>query len=294
MTSLTQFAYVVFNIYQLSTSLGLRMDTLQLVRAFRSTHIATQAPYVLQSTGALLDRLVDAVEHGLSLLSVATETLPPTVLVSLIFRLMVMYLATRALARLQTHTRYPRRPRRWGAEQRDTAKLPADSDSAKLSALLMNAKEPGSEDAREVARYVAAEGRGTRLEAGQAQSAPGAGDATAPASAAATGEALTATAGAADAPATVGATVALKPSAASHTAPRSAPSEARERKEPSSTLVLVLVRYSRFVLIEVYSHLLLLDQNHQIYWRLLTVFFTLALWSVELTLNTGDPAPMYE
>ena len=131
------------------------MDTLQLVRAFRSTHIATQAPYVLQSTGALLDRLVDAVEHGLSLLSVATETLPPTVLVSLIFRLMVMYLATRALARLQTHNRYPRRPRRWGAEQRDTAKLPADSDSAKLSALLMNAKEPGSEDAREVARYVA-------------------------------------------------------------------------------------------------------------------------------------------
>ena len=54
--------------------------------------------------------------------------------------------------------------------------------------------------------------------------------------------------------------------------------------------------YSRFILIAVYSHLLLLDQNHQTYWRLLTVFFTLGLWSVELLLSKEDSylVSMYE
>jgi len=39
-----------------------------------------------------------------------------------------------------------------------------------------------------------------------------------------------------------------------------------------------------------------LDQNHQIYWRHLTVFFTLFLWSVELLLSKEDatPATVYE
>ena len=45
------------------------------------------------------------------------------------------------------------------------------------------------------------------------------------------------------------------------------------------------MRYSRFILITVYSHLLLLDQNHQIYWRILAVSFTLAMWGVELLIS---------
>ena len=69
-----------------------------------------------------------------------------------------------------------------------------------------------------------------------------------------------------------------------------------EAVEGVRSVLKVLVTYSRFLLIAVYSHLLLLDQNHQIYWRLMTVFFTLGLWSVELLLSNEDSylVSMYE
>ena len=75
--------------------------------------------------------------------------------------------------------------------------------------------------------------------------------------------------------------------------PQSAPESADEKEDERkpegkprpSTVGIVLVRYSRFILITVYSHLLLLDQNHQIYWRILAVSFTLAMWGVELLIS---------
>mgnify|MGYP001508176009 CR=1 FL=1 len=58
-----------------------------------------------------------------------------------------------------------------------------------------------------------------------------------------------------------------------------------ESKPRPSTVGIVLVRYSRFFLITVYRHLLLLGQRHQIYWRILAVSFTLAMWGVELLIS---------
>lgn len=272
-----QFAYVVFNIYQLSTSLGLGTDPLQMVRNFKASRVEQQVPLLLaQSTSAVLDRLVDAVEHSLYVLSAATEVLPTTVIVSLVYRLMVLYSAIRILPRLNAHSAYDprndvlrrRRHQAWSeqkvpeahkapAHNQDTRKsgvaAPDHDGSGKLETLLLNAKEPGSEDERDVAAYM-----------DQAQP--------------------------------------TQPKAHTDSASRAAPPgggavRVRLDNEPRGSSVLkVLVTYSRFVLIAVYSHLLLLDQNHQVYWRLMTVFFTLGLWSVELLLSKEESylVSMYE
>lgn len=278
-----QFAYVVFNIYQLSTSLGLGTDPLQMVRNFKASRVEQQVPLLLaQSTSAVLDRLVDAVEHSLYVLSAATEVLPTTVIVSLVYRLMVLYSAIRVLPRLNAHSAYDprndvlrrRRHQAWSERKLPEAhKAPAhnqdprtsgvaasDHDgSGKLETLLLNAKEPGSEDERDVTAYM-----------DQAQP-------TQP-------------------------TQPTQSKARADSAPHAAPppggaARVRLDNEPRGSSVLkVLVTYSRFVLIAVYSHLLLLDQNHQVYWRLMTVFFTLGLWSVELLLSKEESylVSMYE
>ena len=131
------FSYVVFNVYQLSTTLVLGSDPLDLLQSFRSARFP--ALLIHGHTVALLDRIVRALENGLRVLTVALETLPPTVIVSLVYRLAIMYLATRVLVLLQLQTkrgvRVPENP---------PQSLSQQVESEKLSELLHKAKEPDS------------------------------------------------------------------------------------------------------------------------------------------------------
>ena len=88
---------------------------------------------------ALLDRIVRALENGLRVLTVALETLPPTVIVSLVYRLAIMYLATRVLVLLQLQTK-----RRVRVPENPPQSLSQQVESEKLSELLHKAKEPDS------------------------------------------------------------------------------------------------------------------------------------------------------
>ncbi|KAG8817570.1 hypothetical protein FRC17_011170 [Serendipita sp. 399] len=51
---------------------------------------------------------------------------------------------------------------------------------------------------------------------------------------------------------------------------------------PSSRLTNLVLAYSQTIFIAVYSHLLLIDHNVDVYWRWANVFFILLIWSVEL------------
>ncbi|CAA7258702.1 unnamed protein product [Cyclocybe aegerita] len=57
---------------------------------------------------------------------------------------------------------------------------------------------------------------------------------------------------------------------------------------PTSTLTQILLTYRQSIFITVYSHLLLLDHSSQIWWRWMNIFFTLVLWSIELTVSSED------
>ncbi|CBQ67452.1 conserved hypothetical protein [Sporisorium reilianum SRZ2] len=76
------------------------------------------------------------------------------------------------------------------------------------------------------------------------------------------------------------------------TPPSSPPSPAAPstQAEAFTSFISILVSYSRLILIAVYSHLLLLDQKNQIYWRFLTVGLTLVLWGLEIVISKEDDA----
>jgi len=58
---------------------------------------------------------------------------------------------------------------------------------------------------------------------------------------------------------------------------------------PTSALAHLLLTYRQSIMIMVYSHLLLLDYSSHVWWRWMSVFFTLFLWAVELTVsNDGE------
>lgn len=57
--------------------------------------------------------------------------------------------------------------------------------------------------------------------------------------------------------------------------------------EPSAFIMAILVSFSRLILILVYSHLLLLDQGAQLWWRWANVAWTLSLWVVEIILSSS-------
>ncbi|PWN23897.1 hypothetical protein BCV69DRAFT_309757 [Microstroma glucosiphilum] len=58
--------------------------------------------------------------------------------------------------------------------------------------------------------------------------------------------------------------------------------------EPFGSFISVIISYARLILIAVYSHLLLLDQSHQAMWRFSTVSVTLGLWTMELLLGGSN------
>jgi len=60
-------------------------------------------------------------------------------------------------------------------------------------------------------------------------------------------------------------------------------------EEPMVRIMTVIVSYSRFVIISVYTHLLLLNnEGHQVFWRWINVFATLGLWGVELMIGKEE------
>ncbi|MBW0523355.1 hypothetical protein O181_063070 [Austropuccinia psidii MF-1] len=60
-------------------------------------------------------------------------------------------------------------------------------------------------------------------------------------------------------------------------------------EEPMVRIMTVIVSYSRLLLISVYTHLLLLNnEGHQVFWRWTNVFVTLGLWGVELMIGREE------
>ncbi|EIW64590.1 uncharacterized protein TRAVEDRAFT_33368 [Trametes versicolor FP-101664 SS1] len=59
---------------------------------------------------------------------------------------------------------------------------------------------------------------------------------------------------------------------------------------PTSKLTHLLLTYRQSIFVTVYSHLLLLDHSSQVWWRWMNIFFTLAIWSVELLVSNEDEA----
>lgn len=185
--------------YQLSTSLLLGADPLHLLQAFRESNMLSLPLHV--SAGANVSRLLRTLESGWRVLSVALDTLPPTVIVNLVYRITVLYLATRVLAMLAWQSRYQER----GVPTlHRVPSLQEQADSQKLSEIMLSAKEPCSEDDDEINDVAG-------------PSVPDVG-------------------------------LDEKPEREESVEPK------QESRAPA--LGMVLVRYSRFVLITVYSHLL--------------------------------------
>ncbi|RDX55776.1 hypothetical protein OH76DRAFT_1396116 [Lentinus brumalis] len=57
---------------------------------------------------------------------------------------------------------------------------------------------------------------------------------------------------------------------------------------PTSKLTYLLLTYRQSIFVMVYSHLLMLDHSSQVWWRWMNIFFTLAIWSVELVVSNED------
>lgn len=104
------FAYVAWNVYQLSDSLSFTADPLALIRSFKVLDKSTGS--TLMNFLPLLNRLppvvvalVDLLSYALGqsarFLAAATAALPKSVIVSLLYRLMVLYSASRILPLLK-------------------------------------------------------------------------------------------------------------------------------------------------------------------------------------------------
>jgi len=57
---------------------------------------------------------------------------------------------------------------------------------------------------------------------------------------------------------------------------------------PTSKLSFILLTYRQAILVTVYSHLLMLDQTSQVWWRWMNIFFTLFMWTIELLVSGDD------
>jgi hypothetical protein len=94
-----QFGYVCWNVWQLADVLPFS-DPLSIIRSFNPSPLAAGAPLpplILASATALLDLLSHTLGHSARFLAAAGAALPPSVVVSLVYRLMVLYAASRIL-----------------------------------------------------------------------------------------------------------------------------------------------------------------------------------------------------
>lgn len=104
------FAYVVWNVYQLSDSLSFTADHLALIRSFKVLDTSTGFTLinflpVLNGLPPIVLTLVDVLSHALAqsarFIAAAAAALPKSVIVSLLYRLMVLYSASRILPLLK-------------------------------------------------------------------------------------------------------------------------------------------------------------------------------------------------
>ncbi|KDN37910.1 hypothetical protein K437DRAFT_240439 [Tilletiaria anomala UBC 951] len=206
-------AYVVFNVTQLSDSLAFTADPLALIRSFKvNTESGSPLPLlpsVVGSTKTLVQVGGRIAGHSIDFISAALAALPKSVIVSLLYRLMVLYAASRILPLLKAGG-----PPRW---------LKPDKSDADDYDDYSEDEYDSDEDIREEE----------------------------------------------------------KPR-------RKAEQKSLSEEEPFGAFISIIVSYSRLIMIAVYSHLLLLDQSHQIYWRFLTVGITLTLWAFELLIGKED------
>jgi hypothetical protein len=104
------FAYVVWNVYQLSDSLSFGSDPLSLIRSFKVLDTSTGSTLINLSplldqlppvVVALIHLLTNALGQSARFIAAASAALPKSVIVSLIYRLMVLYSASRILPLLK-------------------------------------------------------------------------------------------------------------------------------------------------------------------------------------------------
>jgi hypothetical protein len=104
------FAYVVWNVYQLSDSLSFVSDPLSLIKSFKVLDTSSGSTIMKLSpllnklppvVGALVDMLSSALGQSARFIAAAAAALPKSVIVSLIYRLMVLYSASRILPLLK-------------------------------------------------------------------------------------------------------------------------------------------------------------------------------------------------
>ncbi len=225
-------AYVTFNVTQLSDSLAFVADPLALIRSFKvnaeSGSPLPLLPSILGSSKTLIQVGERILGHSLDFISAALSALPKSVIVSLLYRLMVLYAASRILPLLKEGG-----PPRWAR--------PAAYDSEEEESVSDVSSDEYSNDSydSEEEERLYAEKRRRRHE--------------------------------------------MKQNRKNGDHPKSLREE-----EPFGAFIQIIVSYSRLIMIAVYSHLLLLDQSHQIYWRFLTVGITLTLWAFELLLGKED------
>ncbi|CEH12974.1 hypothetical protein CBOM_00924 [Ceraceosorus bombacis] len=93
------FGYVVWNVYQLADSLAFTADPLALIRSFKTDSLvsAPLPPLILASATALFDLAGHTLGHSARFIAAAGAALPKSVIVSLVYRLMVLYAASRIL-----------------------------------------------------------------------------------------------------------------------------------------------------------------------------------------------------
>lgn len=253
------FAYVVWNVYQLSDSLSFTADPLALIRSFKvldTTATSDYIPTFLHNLPPALASLLDVASNALRQFArfgaAAAAALPKSVLVSLVFRLMVLYSASRILPLLKGQT-----AKAWDGEESSWGSVSGSEDSSSRSSDSEDDEmDYGKEmPPREDSSHANEKGKGKASDHLNS-----------------TGRRTTA-------------------DARRHRRDRNLSEEHEKRlseEEPFGAFVSLIVSYARLILIAVYSHLLLLDQSHMVYWRFLTVGITLFIWAFELVLGKDD------
>lgn len=252
------FAYVVWNVYQLSDSLSFTADPLALIRSFKvldTTATSDYIPSFLHNLPPALANLLDLASHALRQFArfgaAAAAALPKSVIVSLVFRLMVLYSASRILPLLKGQT-----AKAWDGEESSWGSVSGSDDSSSRSS---DSEDDDEDYGKELPPRENVNPANEKGKARATDHLP-------------SGQRKTADA---------------RKRRRNHNL-----SEEEEKRlseeEPFGAFVSLIVSYSRLILIAVYSHLLLLDQSHMVYWRFLTVGITLFIWAFELVLGKDD------
>lgn len=307
------FAYVVWNVYQLSDSLSFTADPLALIRSFKVLDTSTGSTLinflpVLNGLPPIVLTLVDVLSHALGqsarFIAAAAAALPKSVIVSLLYRLMVLYSASRILPLLK------RGGNTKGWESGDgsswgSASSSSDDEEEDSSESSQSTSESEEEVVQEKRRASGLKGRGSNGSAAKGIKK--------------------------------GKTRVPSDEEKKRTKRRRREELRLREEEPfgaceckklylnfikrihadellDETVISLIVSYSRLILIAVYSHLLralcrnlrerglasnsadllfpfttlVLDQSHMVYWRFLTVSITLFVWALELILGKDD------